>query len=253
VFDAPALYSGLENLFAVYGYALQIYCDFSGYSDMAIGIALLMGFHFNINFDSPYKSASITEFWRRWHISLSTWLRDYLYISLGGNRKGQFRTYLNLFITMLLGGLWHGASLRFIVWGGLHGIALASHKYMSSKVELKPRWDFLGVLLTFHFVCFCWIFFRAADMETISAMLNQIFNHFNAKIFFEFIAGYKMVIVLMIIGYFLHFVPQRWEKITEEKITKLPLIMKACCLVAVIVLVMQIKSAGVQPFIYFQF
>ena len=110
IFDNPTLYSGVENLMGLYGYALQIYCDFSGYSDMAIGIALLLGFHFNLNFNSPYKSASITEFWRRWHISLSSWLRDYLYISLGGNRHGKFRQYLNLIITMFLVGLWHGAS-----------------------------------------------------------------------------------------------------------------------------------------------
>ena len=117
IFDQPDLYSGLENLLAAYGYTLQIYCDFSGYSDMAIGIALLLGFQFPKNFDSPYKSASITEFWRRWHISLSSWLKDYLYISLGGNRHGKIRQYFNLLMTMLLGGLWHGASLNFILWG----------------------------------------------------------------------------------------------------------------------------------------
>ena len=130
IFDNPLLYSGIENLLGVYGYALQIYCDFSGYSDMAIGIALLLGFRFNINFDSPYKSATITEFWRRWHISLSSWLRDYLYISLGGNRKGKLRTYVNLMLTMLLGGLWHGAALQFVLWGALHGVSLAIHKAM---------------------------------------------------------------------------------------------------------------------------
>jgi alginate O-acetyltransferase complex protein AlgI len=253
VFDAPALYSGLENLFAVYGYALQIYCDFSGYSDMAIGIALLLGFHFNINFDSPYRSRSITEFWRRWHISLSTWLRDYLYISLGGNRKGKVRTYLNLMITMVLGGLWHGASWRFAIWGGLHGAALAFHKYVSSKYELKVRWDFLGVFITFHFVCFCWIFFRAADMETVGAMLGQIVHHFNAQIFFEFIMGYKIVMIMMLIGYVLHFMSDDIQLKTEEKIIQMPLVMKAVCIVVVIVLVIQTKSAGVQPFIYFQF
>ena len=128
IFDAPALYTGIENLMGLYGYALQIYCDFSGYSDMAIGIALLTGFRFNPNFDSPYRSASITEFCRRWHISLSTWLRDYLYIPLGGNRTGKTRTYINLLLTMLLGGLWHGAALRFILWGAIHGLALALHK-----------------------------------------------------------------------------------------------------------------------------
>lgn len=118
VFDSPEQYTGLENLFAVYGYAMQIYCDFSGYSDMAIGLALLLGFRFPLNFDAPYQSLSVTEFWRRWHISLSTWLRDYLYIPLGGNRQGKARTYFNLMMTMLLGGLWHGAALRFIIWGG---------------------------------------------------------------------------------------------------------------------------------------
>ena len=128
VFDNPMLYSGFENLMGVYGYALQIYCDFSGYSDMAIGLALLLGFRFPVNFDSPYQSATITEFWRRWHISLSSWLKDYLYISLGGNRKGRARTYANLMLTMLLGGLWHGAAVRFILWGALHGAALAVHK-----------------------------------------------------------------------------------------------------------------------------
>lgn len=138
IFDNPALYSGIENLFGVYGYALQIYCDFSGYSDMAIGIALLLGFRFPMNFNSPYKADSITDFWHRWHISLSTWLRDYLYISLGGNRKGQFRTYVNLFLTMLLGGLWHGASWNFVVWGAFHGVALALHKAWRSLLG-SPR------------------------------------------------------------------------------------------------------------------
>lgn len=128
IFDNPLLYSGFENFMGMLGYAMQIYCDFSGYSDMAIGIALLLGFRFPENFNSPYKAATITDFWRRWHISLSSWLRDYLYISLGGNRKGQLRTYANLMITMLLGGLWHGAAMRFVIWGGIHGVALAVHK-----------------------------------------------------------------------------------------------------------------------------
>ena len=128
VFENPLLYSGFENLMGIWGYALQIYCDFSGYSDMAIGLALLLGFRFNRNFDSPYQSATITEFWRRWHISLSSWLKDYLYISLGGNRKGRLRIYVNLMITMLLGGLWHGASWQFVLWGALHGAALCLHK-----------------------------------------------------------------------------------------------------------------------------
>jgi alginate O-acetyltransferase complex protein AlgI len=255
VFDAPALYTGLENLFAVYGYGLQIYCDFSGYSDMAIGIALLLGFHFNINFDSPYQSLNITEFWRRWHISLSSWLRDYLYISLGGNRKGNLRTYFNLMVTMLLGGLWHGASWRFVIWGGLHGAALAVHKAFSSRWEFedKPVWNIVCVFVTFHFVCFCWIFFRANDIASVVDMLNQIVFNFHAAVFFEFVSGYAGVVSLLVIGYLLHFVPQSVSDLVEKRVTNMSLPMKAACIVAVIVIVIQTKSAGVQPFIYFQF
>src|ERR1019366_3533822 len=139
IFDDPSRHSGIECLLGVYGYAMVIYCDFSGYSDMAIGMARWMGFTINENFDSPYQSSSITEFWRRWHISLSSWLKDYLYISLGGNRVGKFRQYINLMITMLLGGLWHGASFNFIVWGGMHGLALALDKLrLSYKLKEAP-------------------------------------------------------------------------------------------------------------------
>ncbi|MCR4810733.1 MAG: MBOAT family protein, partial [Prevotella sp.] len=134
IFDNPSLYTGVENLLGAYGYAMQIYCDFSGYSDMAIGIALLLGFRFPLNFNAPYTSQSITDFWRRWHISLSSWIRDYIYISLGGNRKGKVRQYINLIITMLLGGLWHGASLNFVAWGGMHGVALAIHKWVRENI-----------------------------------------------------------------------------------------------------------------------
>jgi D-alanyl-lipoteichoic acid acyltransferase DltB (MBOAT superfamily) len=258
VFDAPALYSGLENLFAVYGYALQIYCDFSGYSDMAIGIALLLGFRFPLNFDSPYQSKSITEFWRRWHISLSTWLRDYLYISLGGNRKGQLRTYANQMITMLLGGLWHGASWRFIIWGALHGAALSLHKLYRTRFPKPsathvPLRNFLNVLLTFHFVCFCWIFFRASSMASVGEMLGQIFFHFNLQILPEFFAGYKVVMMLMVIGYLLHYIPKDAELAAQDTITNMPLAGKAAFMLSIIILVIQTKSAGIQPFIYFQF
>lgn len=258
VFDAPSLYSGVENLFAIYGYALQIYCDFSGYSDMAIGIALLLGFRFPLNFDSPYQSKSITEFWRRWHISLSTWLRDYLYISLGGNRKGEARTYLNQMLTMLLGGLWHGASWRFIIWGGLHGVALTVHKFYRSRFpEASKRsgiWiNFVRVMVTFHFVCFCWIFFRAANMATVGEILNQVFFHFNAALLPEFIGGYKLVMMLMVVGYLLHFIPREAELAAQETITHMSLAGKAAFMISVILLVIQTKSSGIQPFIYFQF
>ena len=262
IFDHPALYTGLENLFGVYGYALQIYCDFSGYSDMAIGIALLMGFHFKINFESPYQSKNITEFWRRWHISLSTWLKDYLYISLGGNRKGRIKTYINLFITMLLGGLWHGAGFRFVLWGAMHGIALAIHKlylevFPAKTADRSPVRQFfmtvLSALITFHFVSFCWIFFRADNMETATQMIRQIVFHFNPQILFEFITGYKAVLIMMLIGYTLHFIPKSVELKTENIVTNLPLLLKVVFMMLVILLVVQFKSSEIQPFIYFQF
>ncbi|MBL7799015.1 MAG: MBOAT family protein [Saprospiraceae bacterium] len=255
VFESPAQYTGLENLFGIYGYALQIYCDFSGYSDMAIGIGLLLGFTFPINFNSPYQSLSITEFWRRWHISLSTWLRDYLYISLGGNRYGRARTYLNLLLTMLLGGLWHGAATRFIIWGGLHGVALAVERAWKEIFPGHPGWwrRFLGGLWTFHFVCFCWIFFRAPDLEAVLAMLGQIAYAFNPQVLPEFLEGYGAVVFWMALGYGLHLLPATWEQVAERRVTGLPLAAKAVLITLVIALVMQVKSSDVQPFIYFQF
>ncbi len=262
VFDNPLLYTGLENLFGVYGYALQIYCDFSGYSDMAIGIALLLGFRFNKNFDSPYKSATITEFWRRWHISLSSWLKDYLYISLGGNRRGTLRTYCNLLITMVLGGLWHGASLRFIIWGAIHGVSLAVHKmlmafsplFKAQGMDMKSSvWRVLGIVLTFHLVCVGWVFFRAEDMETVKDIFSQIFTSFNLSVLPEFIVGYKGVILLMIVGYTLHFLPDRFETQAKRWATELPMALQALVIALLIWLVMQVKSGDIQPFIYFQF
>jgi D-alanyl-lipoteichoic acid acyltransferase DltB (MBOAT superfamily) len=258
IFDAPTLYSGVENLFAVYGYALQIYCDFSGYSDMAIGIALLLGFHFNENFNSPYQSKNITEFWRRWHISLSTWLKDYLYISLGGNRKGKLRTYLNLIITMLLGGLWHGASFRFIIWGGLHGVALVVDKFLNGLTyfkKIKPGSfnKIVGIVLTFHFVCFCWIFFRASSLEIAGSILNQIVFNFKPQIFLDFVRGYPQVVTLFLIGYILHFVPTEIELKCEGIFIRMPLLAKAATLAFTIFIIMQVKSSAIQPFIYFQF
>lgn len=304
VFESPEQYTGLENLMGVYGYALQIYCDFSGYSDMAIGLALLMGFKFPVNFDSPYQSSSITEFWRRWHISLSTWLRDYLYIPLGGNRASSIGTWLipslfaaigiiwlsvtsqwwqlagllatiaifalppllrrnwkdlatnfNLLATMLLGGLWHGAATRFIIWGALHGLGLAAERWVSKNIHgghggLRRA---LGGLWTFHFVCFCWIFFRAESMDIVRAMLHQIAFDFRPEIFPEFLAGYAAVVFWMAVGYALHMLPKSLEMKAQGAVTALPLVGKAILLTLFIALVMQVKSSDVQPFIYFQF
>lgn len=251
VFDQPDLYSGLENLLGVYGYTLQIYCDFSGYSDMAIGIALLLGFQFPKNFDSPYKSKSITEYWRRWHISLSSWLKDYIYISMGGNRKGKFRQYINLLATMLLGGLWHGASICFVLWGAFHGLLLCVDKMTKKIQERWPGW--LRILITFHLVCLGFIVFRTQSFEKTGLMLSQIFTHFEPQIFLQWIESYAGVAFLIALGYVLHFLPSSISDRTQRSITAMPLLGKAFLIIVVAFIVIQIKSSEVQPFIYFQF
>ena len=261
IFDEPALYSGFECLMGIYGYALQIYCDFSGYSDMAIGIALLLGFRFPKNFDAPYKSATITEFWRRWHISLSSWLRDYLYISLGGNRKGKVRTYLNLIITMVLGGLWHGAAVRFVLWGALHGVALAVHKMWLAIVpwakangkDMNPVVRLFGIILTFNIVCLGWLLFRAEDMQTVQVMIYQIAHSFNPSIIPQFVLGYKEVVALIVIGYMMHLMPSAIDRDLQRKVANASFWWQVALLVIVAWCVMQIKSSDIQPFIYFQF
>ena len=261
IFDAPALYSGFECLMGIYGYALQIYCDFSGYSDMAIGIALLLGFRFPKNVDAPYKSATITEFRRRWHISLSSWLRDYLYISLGGNRKGQVRTYLNLLLTMVLGGLWHGAAIRFVLWGALHGMALALHKmWLSICPWAKKSGEEMNIVLrlggwffTFNVVCLGWLLFRAEDMHTVEVMLYQIFHNFNSGIIPQFIEGYKAVVALIVLGYGMHFIPAKIDADLQAKVGGASFWWQVALLAITAWCVMQIKSSDIQPFIYFQF
>lgn len=261
IFDDPTLYSGFENLMGIYGYGLQIYCDFSGYSDMAIGIALLLGFRVSLNFDSPYKSASITEFWRRWHISLSGWLRDYLYISMGGNRRGSLRTYIHLMVTMLIGGLWHGASVKFILWGGFHGLWLVIEK---GVCHLSPSFKLIGsqmgfwsralrVLLTFHLVLLGWIFFRASSVEIGVSMLQQIFTQFNGQIMMQFAAGYPMVCILMAVGYLLHITPKSITQRARDGFAQAPFLVQTLCFVVICWIIFQIQSSEVQPFIYFQF
>jgi D-alanyl-lipoteichoic acid acyltransferase DltB (MBOAT superfamily) len=266
VFDAPTAYSGFENALAVYGYSLQIYCDFSGYTDIAIGVALLLGFRLPINFNSPYKARSVTEFWHRWHISLSSWLRDYLYIPLGGNRKGELRKNVNLMITMLLGGLWHGAHLRFIIWGGIHGIFLVIHKqwlkisnYLAEKMNLKtfsghkPLNRFLSVFFTFHVVTIAWIFFRAQDMRRAKLMFNQIFNKFNAGLIPDIVSSYQEVFFIIVGGFILHWLPANFKEKYRGWFIQSPLWVKLIIVVVVVFVIYQVKSSAIQPFIYFKF
>lgn len=260
IFDAPALYTGLENLLGIYGYTLQIYCDFSGYSDMAIGIALLLGYRFPINFDSPYQSGSITEFWRRWHITLSSWLRDYLYISLGGNRVPIWRNYFNLFITMVIGGLWHGASWLFILWGAWHGIMLVLHKAYRKLVPVKEHSSIKAqllhignVLLTFHVVAIGWVFFRAESLTTVGEMAMQIFTQFHPEVFMQFVNGYPYVTLAIVVGYLLHYAPHELAQSLQTTLEKTPLVGKAVIFALFIYLVLQVRSGEVVPFIYLQF
>ena len=259
IFEDPSLYTGIENLMGIYGYALKLYCDFSGYSDMAIGIALWLGFQLPANFRAPYKSESITDFWRRWHISLSSWLRDYLYISLGGNRKGRVRMYLNLFLTMLLGGLWHGASLNFIVWGSLHGAALGVHKFFRQLVGHDKHYRsrglrrFFAIVLTFHLVCLCWLFFANATFSASLLMMEKIAFEFHGELFTRFLAGYPIVTALIVLGFVLHFLPESWSHRACGLVQRASLPVQVLLLVAMIWIVVQVKCSEVQPFIYMQF
>jgi len=312
IFDDPSRYTGLENLFAVYGYAVVIYCDFSGYSDVAIGIAKWLGFTIPTNFLSPYQSKNITEFWRRWHISLSSWLKDYLYIPLGGNRKGSVGTWIfsllffagvflagqhllgmewwqavllsagillifllpaiiakekkgvaanmNLLTTMLLGGFWHGASWNFIIWGSLHGISLAIHKIwmlLTGRAfkNVKNSWWYnaLAMLLTFHFVCFCWVFFKAADFDTALAMLHQIGYDFTLSVWPAFANNYWPVLVMMGLAYMLHAIPDDYADRVINRFRRIPLPAYIAVFFVFVVLYGYFKSAEPVMPIYLQF
>jgi len=243
-----------------YGYAIQIYCDFSAYSDIAIGLALLMGFSLPINFNQPYLSTSITDFWRRWHISLSSWLKDYLYIPLGGNRKGKIRTYVNLFITMLLGGLWHGASLKFIIWGGLHGMALAVHKGFNGlfpKIALQMHWwnKAIGWFITFHFVVLCWVFFRSPNQIAISQFFDQLIFNFDFIHIPDYVLdpSYFVIFAVILLGYLIHLIPDSFEIKLQKLFNNKWWPSLGFVVILSVILIYQFKSSEVQPFIYFQF
>ncbi|MDY3438631.1 MBOAT family protein, partial [Riemerella anatipestifer] len=312
VFDNPALHTGLENLFAVYGYAMVIYCDFSGYSDIAIGIALWLGFKIPPNFLSPYQSKNITEFWRRWHMSLSSWLKDYLYIPLGGNRKFSVASFLfislflvgvflmgvnlfhlsyaysgglsaamllifllpalitrdskgiaanfNLLTTMLLGGFWHGASWNFIIWGAIHGVGLGIHKIwmlLTGKALKKVNNTFIYKvimgLVTFHFVCFGWVFFKAADFEIAKAMLSQIFYNFDASVFMPFYENYQEVLWMIGFAMLIHLIPDGLVDKLLDKTKTIPLVFYIVVFFCFLLLYGFFKSSEQVMPIYLQF
>jgi len=304
VFSNPLSYTGFENLMALYGYSLQVYADFSGYTDIAIGLALLMGFTLPKNFNSPYKASSTGEFWKRWHISLSSWLKDYLYIPMGGNRSGSVFSYVSLFVivffisvlsaniwvpvaiaagmisvyfigkvlpafrewvstninlmmTMLLGGLWHGASWNFVVWGGLNGLGIVVFKLWNkvSPWADKDKWynRFIGILFTFNFITFTRIWFRSSDFDIASQVLSQITTHLSFGVAWEVLQGYQWVFITMFIGYFIHWLPTKLKEGYKNVFIKLPYAVQVVVTFVITFFLYQVLSSDMQPFIYFAF
>ncbi len=350
VFANPRVFSGFENLMALYGYSIQVYADFSGYTDIAIGVALLMGFRLPINFNSPYKAQHVGEFWKRWHISLSTWLKDYLYIPMGGNRGGSIFTYtfvaailassvlipswsilnfvilivlyilwfvnskykkfewlnyltllsfgafialliidkswfgvftfsfvlffwilailvprvkviidnnINLMITMLIGGLWHGASWQFVIWGGLNGVGLVIYKFWRkiSPFTGNKSWaaKILAVFITFNFITFTRIWFRSESMEVANGVMYQIANSFNFAQIGEVVVSYYKIFAMIIFAYIIHWLPSSFKQKYKNWFINTPHWLKVIIIIIVIFLIYQVSSAELQPFIYFQF
>lgn len=306
VVDAPEAFPGFISILAMWGYSLQIYGDFSGYTDIAIGVSRLMGFKLLENFNSPYKAVSVADFWRRWHKSLGSWLRDYLYIPLGGNRGGGIGTYistlvilvfmifitqwywlvfiylglmllyllisllfvnfkkyihrdLNLLITMVLGGLWHGASENFVIWGAMNGIALIVYNhwkkispYESSKTWVVRIWR---IFLTFNFITFTRIWFRLEKDGAPGEMLGQIWNNFelNQQSISILLDGFDTALIVMLIGYILHWLPSKTKLFGEKVFTKLPVYAQSIAVAIILFFVYQAFSDTFKPFVYFQF
>ena len=253
-FAAPEQYSAVELLVATYGYAVQIYADFSGYTDIAIGVALLLGFRFPQNFDRPYVALSIQDFWRRWHITLSRWLRDYLYIPLGGNQRGEQRTYVNLMATMVLGGLWHGAAWTFVVWGALHGVMQAVGRWRRSRPDAvhlpdTPVGRGLARLATFHLVCLAWIFFRSDSFTTAWTILTRIATAAGGGVD----ALTLPVLILIALGIGVQFVPRDIGVRLQTAGSRLRPVPLGLMLGAALLVLDALGPQGVAPFIYFQF
>ncbi|MFT5777555.1 MAG: alginate O-acetyltransferase complex protein AlgI [Crocinitomicaceae bacterium] len=306
VAEDPTNYPGFVSVLAMWAYSLHIYADFSGYTDIAIGLSRLMGFKLKKNFNSPYKAVSVADFWRRWHISLGSWLRDYLYIPLGGNRGGSIGSYiailiiftflifitgwydllyvyggltvvyligvatiknfkrfvhrdLNLLITMVLGGLWHGASENFVIWGAMNGIALIIYKYWKhisfyeNSTHLISR--FWKIFITFNFISFTRIWFKLEDDGMPLVMLDQIWNHFGFtwNSFVIILTTYQAVFWVMIIGFIIHWLPDKVKGIYERLFTRMPLILQTLCVAVIVILIYQSISGEAPPFVYLSF
>ncbi len=304
VYANPVIFTGFENLMAVFAYSLQVYLDFSGYTDIAIGLALLLGFRFNINFNSPYKALNVGEFWKRWHISLSSWLKDYLYIPLGGNRGGSLASYIlitliliilvlltddyslfwklgllyvaaifiyirfssfrkvidtniNLMITMILGGLWHGSSWNFVTWGGLNGLGLVFYKYWR-KISPYENWNAwyvraFKIAITFLFISFTRIWFRAPDRETAEMVLMKLRHDLDFGLAPEIFYNFRIVFGLLLLGMVIHWLPSSLKQLYKRWFIRTHVVVKVFAVLVTAVLIWQTISAELVPFIYFQF
>ncbi len=306
IVDAPQAYPGFVSVIAMWGYSLQIYGDFSGYTDIAIGLSLLMGFRLLPNFNSPYKATSVADFWRRWHISLGSWFREYLYIPLGGNRSGGIGTFimtivilifmvfitqwymllyiyagltlvylliarfipdskknlfrdLNLLITQVTGGLWHGASGNFVIWGAMNGVALILYNHWKniSPYEKSTKWFVHAwkIFLTFNFITFTRIWFRLEDSDGPAKMLDQIWNHFDFSMdtFLLVLATYKEALIIMVLGFIIHWLPAKWKTAYKELFTKFPVPLQMICVTIILFFMYQAMTGESKAFVYFQF
>ena len=258
VFTDPNAYGAVDALLGVYGYTIQIYCDFSAYSDIAIGIALLLGFSFPVNFNAPYISTSLQEFWRRWHITLSSWLRDYLYIPLGGSRCAKWKINRNLILTMLLGGLWHGAGWSYILWGAIHGVGQVIERPFNRKrpPDAPPRPRAIALLrglITFHVVAFAWIFFRAGAIDaegltTVSGILSAL-GRWRAPA--QLLT--PLTVILLLLGFALQALDGETPRRLWNAFNRLNPVVQGLIAALLLTLILGLGPAGVAPFIYFQF
>lgn len=257
VYNNPSLHSAPEILLATYGFAVQIYCDFSGYTDIAIGCALLLGFRFPQNFNAPYTARSLQDFWRRWHMTLSSWLRDYLYIPLGGNRGSRSQMYRNIMITMLLGGLWHGAAWTFVIWGGFHGLGQCAGHFRRARREARglpaqpsgPTAAAWQRFATFQLVCFGWIFFRANTFNDAMTLIGRLFTTWG-----QAAPLVRWPVVLAIIGALaMQYLPRDLPRRAQEAFGRLGVVTKGAVLAGSLLVITTLGPPGVAPFIYYRF
>lgn len=304
IFDNPNYFTAYENFLAIIGYSYQVYADFSGYTDIAIGVALLFGYRLKRNFNYPYKAQSPSEFWQRWHISLSSWLKEYLYIPLGGNRGATWASYfvlciilvfmlllfgnwwilgifalvflamiglsrwsekfrrwferdVNIMVTMLLGGLWHGSSWLFVIWGGLNGLAVVLHKQWENISPFKNTNNrvvkFILMLLTLLFISFTRIFFRCPTLENAMKMIDKLFSQWKADYLWSISWHYKETLILLVLMYFIHWMPELWREKLYQSIYKIPVYLLVPLTCLIVIVLYQLMSAESKPFIYFQF